>query len=370
MNTIAVLGGGNIGMAICAVAKLQGGAVVRLVTSKKRLFGERIRLIHHETGEARDAVPDLITDSYGEGLENADFVIVAYPSFMIEQTFKAIARYLKPFSTVCVVPGSGGIEFFADSLPETVRLFGVDRVPFVSRIVEPGVSVCYSPKTSVRGCCLQSPYTKELCAYWERAIGTKCEPLACYMTVTLTPSNPLMHPSRLYTRFRDWHPGQYEPSNFWFYREWGDDASKILLACDDELKRIVGAYAMLPLQVVPLREHYEAPDARAMTRKLLSIPSLKDISGPMTERPEGFALDLDSRCFLEDMPFGLCIIQGFAGIAGVETPTIDRLIQWYERIELLGNPQRFPTPDALRDLAVTPQRYGIHTLDDVARLYR
>ena len=46
----------------------------------------------------------------------------------------------------------------------------------------------------------------------------------------------------------------------------------------------------------------------------------------------GFIPDFSSRFYTEDIPNGVCIIKALSQFVGVETPTIDYVLDWYFRM--------------------------------------
>lgn len=88
----------------------------------------------------------------------------------------------------------------------------------------------------------------------------------------MTPSNPILHTTRLRTLFGDWHEGAVYESMPLFYEEWDDASSELLIACDEEVQEICRALPEFELQFVKsLRVHYESPTVEAMTRKISSM---------------------------------------------------------------------------------------------------
>ena len=45
-----------------------------------------------------------------------------------------------------------------------------------------------------------------------------------------------------------------------------------------------------------------------------------------------YLIDFKFRYMQEDLPFGLVVMKGIASIAGVETPTMDKVIMWAQKV--------------------------------------
>lgn len=50
---------------------------------------------------------------------------------------------------------------------------------------------------------------------------------------------------------------------------------------------------------------------------------------PTDKSGENVTLNLNARFFWEDVPFGLVILKDIAGLAGVKTPQIDKMIVFH-----------------------------------------
>ena len=67
-----------------------------------------------------------------------------------------------------------------------------------------------------------------------------------------------------------------------------------------------------------------------MTRKLKSIRAFEAVKVPLSPTEDGaFLPNWNDRMFTEDYPFGVAIIKDIATMAGVQTPTIDTLLDFY-----------------------------------------
>ena len=129
-----------------------------------------------------------------------------------------------------------------------------------------------------------------------------------YLAVTLTPSNPILHPARLYGLFHKWTEGIFHDREFLFYEEWDLLSSEVLIGCDDEVQNICSCIPLDLSSVKSLKEHYGVRDKYEMTDKLRSIRTLKELKRPIRTE-HGFIPDINSRYFTEDIPYGLAIIR-------------------------------------------------------------
>ena len=142
-----------------------------------------------------------------------------------------------------------------------------------------------------------------------------------------------------------------------FYEEWDNDSSQLLMACDDEVQNICRALPEFHLEYVKsLREHYESQTVEAMTEKISGIIAFKGIKTPAVKVKGGFIPDLHSRYFTADFSYGLAIIKQIAIFAGVSTPHIDLVNEWYKSIAIEKDEFNF-------------MDYSITSLNDLKRFY-
>ena len=89
----------------------------------------------------------------------------------------------------------------------------------------------------------------------------------------------------------------------------------------------------------------------------------------MIKTDKGFKPDFSSRFFTEDMPCGVSIIKALALLVDVKTPTIDKILSWYEKMTGI---QYFKEDGTFgKDIAETtiPQNFGIDTVENLKNFY-
>jgi hypothetical protein len=150
----------------------------------------------------------------------------------------------------------------------------------------------------------------------------------------------------------------------------------MLLGCNHELQLLCKSLAEIDLSnITDLRIHYEIDsmpyetEVEKMTHKMSSLPFLKD-SAPMTKVDGGYIPDLSSRYFSEDFRYGLCVIKDFCDICSIYTPSIDRILKWYENLfDLCFYDQDSFSGKDLADLPL-PSHYSIKTKEDIINFYQ
>ena len=374
---ICIVGAGNIGTYLATYISMKEGNKVWLHTSKPEVFKEEITLVEEEKKLRHNVKVHSITSSYEEAVKNADYVLITYPSFMIEETLKKIIPYLNKGTVVGVIPGFGGKEYLIDELLEKGCIFfGSQRVPSIIRLEKYGECVLLKQKNEfMKLRVIPSKYSDKVCEVMTSFIDIPCLPLSNYLAITLSPSNPTMHPSRLYELFNDYVEGEkVYPRNPYFYEEWGTLASQTLLDLDDELTEIFNSLndnnEFYEEDMEKIKKRYGISIAEELSKKINTAPGFQGIDSPMVKVEGGFIPNKNSRYFVEDIQFGLCIIKAFAELCNVKTPTVDKIIEWGQKLvgkEYLVN-GRLNGRD--KGELMIPQAKGIKTKEELIKYYK
>lgn len=367
---ITVIGGGNIGTVLLGELAKSPENRVSLLTSRPEQWHRTIEVIDSDAHTSFTAELTKIT-SDAAVVQGAELIFITVPSNALPKTVTRILPYVQSGTVICIVPGSGGCEFVCRPLIEKGCVFcGLQRVHCIARVKEYGKSVyALSHKSEISVAAIPQAKTPAVADMLGRLLHMPCKALCNYLAVTLTPSNPILHTARLYAMFRDYKAGVFYPRNLLFYAEWDALSSETLIQCDAELQRLCNTLPLELSEVVSLKIHYESDTVEKMTHKISHIPAFQGILSPMCETPDGFVPDFTSRYFLEDFPYGLCIIKSFCQIANVECPTIDRVLHWYEAFMGVHyfTESGFDGAD-LKGLPL-PQNFGFKSAQEIAEYY-
>ena len=326
---ITIIGGGNIG--ILMASEMSKLASVYVYSSKYAAWNSHVDVFDNEDNYLFTSEKIVFVNNLKIAVENADVVFVTYPSYLFDSLSIQLSLYLLPGTYVGIIPGGGGSEFaFSNLVAKGCVLFGLQRVHSIARIKEYGKSVyMLGRKDSISVSSIPNNKIKNAKELSERLFNMKCTVLPNYLSITLTPSNPILHTTRLYSMFREWTPNVIYPNNILFYESWDDDSSRVLLLCDEEVQNLCNVIPLDLSYVKSLKEHYGVTDVQTMTEKIKSINAFKGILSPMKKVSNGFMPDFSSRYFMADFSFGIKVIKDIAGIFGVETPYINMVWKWY-----------------------------------------
>ena len=357
---VTIVGGGNIGTQF-AVHFAEQGHEVRIYTSKPKKFSKNLEIVDQNDVVIHKGEIQLVTNSEKIAFQDANMILVTVPSFIMDDAAKKIIPYVKEGTMIGIMPGNGGGEIaFKDAIKKKATIFGMQRVPSVARLVEYGKKVRatgYRDKLYVSA--IPNKFTDKCRKIIEEVFKINCEALPEYLNLTLTPSNPILHTTRLYTLFSRYSSGKVYKELPLFYEEWDQETTKLIFKCDSEVQGLCEKLRDFDLkEVKSLREHYENNTVEGFTNKIRSIEGFKGLKTPAVKLDSGYIPDLNSRYFKADFDYGLNIILQIAHIYNFDMKYCSKIMNWYTKIENKNN-KKF-----------SYKRYGITNKDEFINFYK
>lgn len=366
-KTICICGGGSLGHATAATIGNKGYRI-NILSGHPERWSKSITAydcneqlikcdLNKISGNAEEVIPE------------SDLVLLCVPGYLIEPTLKKITPFLKAGQMVGSVVCSNGFFWIARSIVgDQIPLFGFQRVPFICRVREYGKSVDikgYKSQLKIGG--LNNPDLKELASFFTEVLNTPTVILNHFLEATLTNSNPILHPARIYAMLATQSKETFE-KEFLFYEEWDNLSSEVLIACDEEFQTILSKLPVNRDEIPSLLSYYESSDADSLTRKIRSIKAFNGIKMSMIATEKGFMADYTNRYFTEDIPYGLLIIKSFGVLTDTPTPTVDKVILWMQtkiKKEYLINGE-IKGKD-IRNSGIV-QNFGVNTIKELVEL--
>ncbi len=322
---IAVLGAGAGGTAIAFDCAAHGHDV-RLFDFPQ--FAENIAAVARQGGiHAEGGIAGFENIAYAghdidEALRDSELIYVVGPAYSTEPLGEAVAGKLQPGQTVVVTPSScGGALAFKKAAgigisDNSVRVAETSTLHYAVRLTEPGrVRVFLKLKAGNLLAALPGTETDAVLRLIQD-VYPGMEPATSIMQTSLQNANPIIHPAVTLT-----NAARIEGTggNFLFYEEGVSDATGRLIEALDRERIAVGR--KLGIHVVPdpelgMRQGYMLADDYGEAYR--TAPGFLGISA----QPR-----LDHRYLNEDVGYGLVFLSRLARQVGVETPTIDAMIQ-------------------------------------------
>lgn len=274
---ITIVGAGNVGTQFAVHCAEKGHRVI-IFGSKPGKISRELTIFNENDEVIHKGIIDKATNNETEAFSYADLIFVTMPATLMKSNAVKIEPFARPGMRICIVPGTGGGECaFRGCIEKGATVFGVQRVPSVARLVEYGKTVrAIGYRGEMFVAALPNSETVECSKLIESILDIKTSLLPNYLNITLTPSNPILHTTRLRNLYGDYHEGVVYDSVPLFYEDWNNETSELLLACDDEVQEMCKALDCFDLSYVKsLRVHYESPTAGSMTKRYQALPDLK-----------------------------------------------------------------------------------------------
>ena len=326
---IVICGGGNLGHVVAGFVSAQRINEVCVLTRHPERWKKELVVETPEGGELRGELSGVYSDA-SKAVSGADVVLLCLPGYSIREVLVQIKDFLTVSTAVGSVVSSTGFFFEAMRiLPDDVPLFGFQRVPFISRTVEYGCRArLLGYKDSLSVAIEHTEDKEQLRGILLQMLKTPVTLLQSFYEASLSNSNPLLHPARLYDLWNDWHEGMVYEHEALFYEEWTKQAASFYIAMDMELQSLLSVLPVRKDCLPTVLNYYESTDADSLAQKLRSIEAFKGIKAPMKKTASGYVPDFQSRYFTEDFPYGLAIVSRLAHEKGVSVPVMDRVLEW------------------------------------------
>ena len=324
--------------------------------------------------------PRHISNNPNDIISGADIIVLPLPEFALEPILTAMKAYLRPGTIIIATPGAV-VEWIArKALGSTfgaICLAVVQPMPYNCRIKEFGQRVhVIGKKNEFKIACYPRDRTDEVGEYvtamWN---GISITQMKYFLSLTLYNANGIIHPQRLYGLLHEYKEGDTLPRNPFFYEDMDDFSAGLIEQCDGELQNAIrvledkGGLDGLSNECPPESErikktyHNTIADMSSFRSCFATNSAYKGIRSPFLQQNDGtFVPDFTNRYFTEDIPGGSCMMKGINELCGLETPTIDKVVTFFQ--PFLG--KEYIVNGALNgnNAAETkaPQHYGFTTL--------
>ncbi len=328
MKNICICGGGNLGHVVGGYLAAKPNTKVSLLTGHPRLWAKQLIITLPDSSYITGNLTN-ISDNPEDSIPYSDIVIICLPGMYIREEIQKIKPYLRPNTIVGSIVSSTGFFFQAHDIIPRQPIFGFQRVPFISRIEEYGHKAnLLGTKTSLKVVIENFNDVETLRSLLSDLFSVPVELLDNYLEVSLSNSNPLLHTSRLYSMWSNWHDGVYYPRQSLFYEEWTPEAAQLYIDMDNEFQHLLDELGVRKGAIPPVLNYYESHDAISLCNKISSIKAFKGIKSPMIHTEKGWIPDVNSRYFKEDFGYGLRFIHSLALKNHIDAMFIKKVYAW------------------------------------------
>ena len=372
---------------------------VYVYTSRPNQWSNTIEL------EWQDAAGKLLDTAYGtivkasndpkELFSDADYVVFCMPVHKYRVALHDIAPYLCKIKDVvlCTLYSQGGWNWMVNEIKQKYDLnniitFAFGLIPWICRIKEYGhKGVVYGVSkianfAAVSPTCYFNQISKELIAPIcnNKIVHERVEQSPNFLSLTFSADNQIIHTSRCLGLFKvygkEWERKEDVP---WFYKDWDDLSADILKAVDSEYTKIRNkikeefpendySYMRDYMELEQFGYNSEINDIKA---SFTDFGTLDAIATPVAQNENGkWEIDRTHRFLLDDIFYGNCIAKWFAEQFGIETPTIDEILNWAQNArgeQVIDSNKRLilESPDLCKEFKTgIPSVYGFKNIKD------
>ncbi len=319
---IAVLGAGNGGQALAAYLSMKGFSVALYNRSKRRISSIiKTRTIRVE-GEVQGTFEvDFATTDMEEALKGREIIMVVVPAFAHVDIAKKVAPHLEDGQVIVLNPGrTGGAIEFSKTLKELgvekdVTIAEAQTFIFASRLTNPGVVRIFKIKNAVPVSALPAKKNHIL----EKSLLKVMPEFEIAPNVIHTSFNNIgavFHPAVLLL-----NAARIESSagKFEFYLEGiTPSVARVLEKIDNERCMVMEALGEEPMTAKEWLNYAYDVQGEDLHEAIHNNPGYQGIMAPPS---------IANRYILEDVPMSLVPISSFGKMLGIETPTIDSIVQ-------------------------------------------
>lgn len=357
--TITIVGGGSSAHTLIPLLS-SSNYIVNILTSKPVQWSKNIELqyrtINNEIIETFHGELNKISAEPADVIGDADVVFLCMPVNQYRHALHRIAPYLNTEKEVYVgtVYGQAGFNWMVDEIKEKFFLekivtFSFGLIPWICRTHEYGkVGITYGVKPINIAAVEPAEYFDELnenifekiCLDW---FGSgEFEQADHFLSLTLSVDNQIIHPARCYGLFvrygGEWEKKENIPL---FYDDFDQVSADILESLDADYSKIRRRIRKkYPDKKFPQMRNYLEQDRYTneteeytVLESFLESKTLGAIKSPTIKTKAGtWKIDTNHRFFSDDIHYGLCIAKWTAERFNIDVPTIDKIINWAQKL--------------------------------------
>ncbi len=318
---IAVIGAGNGGQAMSAYLALKGCTVnlynrnSMKIEAIREIGGIYLSGICEGFGKL-----NKVTTNIQDAIKDVELIMIVTPAIAHRSLAKKISKYLKDGQTIILNPGrtGGALEFYnvlkSHKCNADVIISEAQTFIFASRIIGPARAKIFGIKKRVAIAAFPSNRTRE---FIDKLTGflPQFSPVENVLKTSLDNIGAIFHPAPtlLNMAWIETTTGCFE-----YYQDGISSAvCNIIKKMDLERMKVAESFNIIPLSAEDwLRLSYNAK-GKNLDELLKNNCQYRGISAPGS---------INHRYVLEDVPMSLVPISSFAKMCGVETPTINLII--------------------------------------------
>jgi opine dehydrogenase len=352
---ITVVGGSNSAHTIVPLLS-KSGHCINLLTRNPTKWNNLIKMQYtSEQGEIKSVLEGDLKSASSDPkalIPQSDLVLLSLPVAKYREVLHKIAPHIDKNKKIYLgtIYGQAGFNWMVDEIKTKFGLtkvvtFAVGLIPWITRTFEYGkIGINYGPKMVNVVAVNPKEEFKELNEVFLNSL--------CYdyfkvgefrladnfISLTLSVDNQIIHLSRLFGLFLK-HGGKWTSKSEvpLFYKDYDDLSAKLLEDLDDDYSKIrENLKKLFPekdfnfmLSYLDLERLSYGSANKKIKESFTTSKTLGQIPTPTIQDQDGnWVFDKNHRFFTDDLYYGLVIAKWFGEQMEIDTPTIDKIINW------------------------------------------
>ncbi len=358
-TTITVVGGGNSSITLISLLT-RAGHKVNLLTRSPEKWSKNVSMeLINPDGSLKEIVKGVlnkISSRPSEVIPDSEIIVLSLPVSKYRLVLHSIAPFFHKnrVTYLGTIYGQGGFNWMVDEIITKFELkniiyFSSGLIPWITRLKEYGKTgmnfgsksvniVAVQPKGQFSE--LNDLILDDLCySYFGKG---KYQQAENFISLTLSVDNQIIHLSRLL--------GLHEVyGDFWkhqndvpfFYRDYDDHSADLLEKLDSDYTMIRQAIEKLfpsksfkyMLNYLDLERLSYSSASTNIKESFINSKTLNQITTPVVKIADGlWTFDKNHRFFTDDLFYGVAIAKWIAQKLYINTPTIDKIIEWAQSL--------------------------------------
>jgi len=274
-----------------------------------------------------------VSDNY-QYVSDADIIFLCCPVNVQIKLLYKMKAYIKPTALVGTVFGQSRFDKMVEYvLGDKQPCFAFIQIPWICRTIKYGDSVDNLGDQNVQIAfrAKDKTFLEKLDMRWIDYVHTdkskQIEQIS-FVREWFFPSNNIIHPGICYGRYL------VQSNNEYFYHDLSKMSGAAIDQLDVERLKVVNALNKKPydmninnMSIVEMWNDIWKCQGSNMSECVANDKSLQHITAG-----RDIQFNAKHRFFRDDIPYGLCYIKHFALLLNIETPFIDRVIRWAQRV--------------------------------------
>jgi len=348
MKNICFVGGGN-GTHVGSVLLAYKNYNINILTRKPEKWTKNMKLLLDDGTEIEGMI-NKISSNPEDVIPKADIIFISSPVYVYEKIIQKVSSHLSDNTTIGTLFTQGHLDLIMEkNIPnykkKNITFFGLQYIPWQAKTIEYGkIGHMVGRKKelflSVKPIEKESITKNQISKLFDMNVH-----LQPFLANCLTTSNQILHPVRYYCIFNNCNSDSIIKKSDIpiLYIDMDDKSAELLdLVVNDIMiikNKLIAEFNLDLRHVLTLGERIKNQYG-SLVKDYTSTKTIFN-TATMYRKSKFAMIDIDNECskininhrhFLDDIPFGLVILKSISLELNINTPVLDKLIYWTQKL--------------------------------------